>query len=115
MVGLGTRFAIERAEIGNSRPKTARASALPDEREAQQFASLALGRLRRKLPALELAFTGQCTEHHGRLMALALELIALLERQSAALDEQMRLLVEPLLPQIEQLDSMPGGDAIAAR
>ena len=30
MVGLGTRFAIERAEIGNSRPKAARASALPD-------------------------------------------------------------------------------------
>src|SRR5215510_15606885 len=30
MVGLGTRSAIERAEIGNSRPKAARASALPD-------------------------------------------------------------------------------------
>src|SRR5215813_2688159 len=30
MVGLGTRSAIERAESGNSRPKAARASALPD-------------------------------------------------------------------------------------
>jgi len=30
MVGLGTRSAIERAESGNSQPKTARASALPD-------------------------------------------------------------------------------------
>jgi hypothetical protein len=30
MVGLGTRSTIERVEIGNSRPKAARASALPD-------------------------------------------------------------------------------------
>src|SRR5262245_25105456 len=52
---------------------------------------------------------------HGRLLALSLELMELLERQIAALDEQMRLLVEPLRPQIEQLDSIPGVDAIAAR
>ena len=85
------------------------------ERDAQQFASLALGRLRRKLPELELALTGQFTEHHGRLIALALELIDGWERQRAALHEQMRLLIEPLLPQSEQLDSMPGVDATAAR
>jgi transposase len=35
---------------------------LEGERAAQKLASTALGRLRRKLPALELAFTGQCTE-----------------------------------------------------
>jgi hypothetical protein len=33
MVGLGTRSTIERVEIGNSRPKAARASALPDSDE----------------------------------------------------------------------------------
>jgi transposase len=88
---------------------------LEGERDAQTLASLALGRLRRKLPELEVALTGQFTEHHGRLIALSLELIDLLERQIAELDEQIRLLVEPLLPQIEQLDSIPGVDAIAAR
>jgi hypothetical protein len=30
MAGLGTRSTIERVEIGNSRPKAARASSLPD-------------------------------------------------------------------------------------
>jgi transposase len=85
------------------------------ERDAQKLASLALGRLRRKLPELELALTGQFTDQHGRLIALSLELIELLERQITALNEQMRLLVEPLLPQIEQLDSIPGVDATAAR
>ena len=88
---------------------------LAGERDAQTFASMALGRLRRKLPERELALTGQCTEHHGRLIALSLELLELLERQIAELDEQMRLLVEPFLPQIEQRDSIAGVDATAAR
>ena len=88
---------------------------LEGERNAQKLASMALGRLRRKLPELELALAGQFTEHHGRLIALSLELIDLLERQIAALNEQIRLLIEPLLPQIEQLDSIPGVDATAAR
>jgi transposase len=88
---------------------------LEGARNAQTLASLALGRLRRQLPALEVALTGQFTEHHGHLIALSLELMDLLERQIAELDAQIRLLVEPLLPQIEQLDSIPGVDATAAR
>jgi transposase len=71
---------------------------LEGEREAQQRAAMALGRWRRTLPALALAFTGQCTEPHGRRLALSLELIDLLERQIAELDEPIRLLVEPFLP-----------------
>jgi transposase len=88
---------------------------LAGERNAQKLASLALGRLRRKLPDLEVALTGQCTEHHGRLIAWSLELMDMLERQIAELDEQIRLLGEPFLPQIEQLDSIPGVDVTAAR
>jgi transposase len=76
---------------------------------------MALGRLRRKLPELAVAFTGQCTEQHGRLLALSLERSELLARQSAELDEQMRLLVEPVLPQIAQLASLAGVEATAAR
>jgi hypothetical protein len=51
---------------------------------------LALGTLRRKRPQLELALTGQFTEHHGRLIQGELEVMELLERQVAALDEQIR-------------------------
>src|SRR4029077_10670691 len=50
------------------------------ERDAQKRHSVALGPLRRKLPELELALTGQFMEHHGRLIALSLELIDLLEQ-----------------------------------
>ena len=91
------------------------AALIEGECDAQQLAAMALGRLRRKLPELELALTGQFTAHHGRIIALSLELIDVLERQIAELDDQIRVLVEPWMPQIEQLDSIPGVDATAAR
>ena len=76
---------------------------------------LALGRLRQKLPQLALALAGQFTAHHGRLIQSALELIDLLDRQIAELDQHIGELVAPLQPQIAQLDSIPGVDVIAAR
>jgi transposase len=85
------------------------------ECDAQKLASMARGRLRRKLPERERALTGQCTAHHGRMIALALELIDLLARQIADLNEQIGLLVAPLQAHIAQLDSMPGVDGTAAR
>ena len=78
------------------------------EREPQQLAAMALGRWRRQLPARQLALTGQCTAHQGRSSPMTLALIDLLERQIAALDAQSGVLVAPLVPQIEQLDTMPG-------
>ena len=59
------------------------------ERNPHKLAALAMGTLRRKLPELELALTGQFTEHHGRLIQGELELMELLERQIAELDEQI--------------------------
>jgi transposase len=64
---------------------------------------------------LDLALTGQCTAHHGTLLALLLELIEVLDRQIATLDQQIGTLVAPLQRQIAQLDSIPGVDIIAAR
>jgi len=39
----------------------------------------------------------------------------LLERQVAALDEQIRQATEPVAPQLDLLPSIPGSQAIAAR
>ena len=85
------------------------------ERDPQKLAALAMGTLRRKLPELALALTGQCTAHHGRLIQGELVLLELLERQSADLDEQIRQATEPFAPQLEQLQSIPGIQAITAR
>lgn len=61
---------------------------------------------RRKLPQLEVALTGQFTEHHARILQLSWELIALHNQQMAALDQQIGELVAPLAPQMEQLTSL---------
>ncbi len=62
-----------------------------------------------------MALTGQCTEHHGRLIQGELELMELLERQIAALDEQIRHATEAFAPQLEQRQSIPGLKSITAR
>ncbi len=85
------------------------------ERDPTRLAALALGTLRRKLPELELALTGQFTEHHGRLIEGELDLMELLERQIAELDEQIREATEPFAPQLELLQSLPGVKSITAR
>jgi transposase len=71
--------------------------------------------LKHKRPQLELALTGQCTAHHGTLLALVLELIEVLDRQMAPLDQQIGALVAPLQAQIAQRESIPGVDISAAR
>jgi transposase len=64
---------------------------------------------------LELVLTGQFTTHHGTLLALLLELIEVLDRQMATLDQQIGALVAPLQAQIAQLESIPGVEIMAAR
>jgi transposase len=91
------------------------AALVAGERDPQVLASLALGALKHKRPQLELALTGQFTAHHGTLLGLLLELIEVLDRQIATLDQQIGALVAPLQTQIAQLDSIPGVDLIAAR
>ena len=53
------------------------AALIGGERDPHTLAALALGTLRRKLPQLELALTGQCTAHHARIIQGALDLIDL--------------------------------------
>jgi transposase len=84
------------------------------ERDPKKLATMALGKMRRKLPQLELALTGQFTDHHGRIIQGALDLIDLLDSQLAEIDAHIGKLVEPLQPQLEQLDTIPGVDATAA-
>jgi transposase len=91
------------------------AAVMAGERDPQALAGLALGRLRRQLPQLEVALTGQFTPHHATIMQASLALVDLLNRQIADLESQIGALVAPLEPQITQLDRIPGVDKTAAR
>ena len=91
------------------------AALVAGERDPGALAALALGVLRRKQSPLELALTGPFTEHHAWLMQGALELIDRLNRQLTDLDQHIGELMAPLAPQLEQLTSLPGVEATAAR
>ena len=91
------------------------AALIAGERDPQKLAARALGKLRRKLPQLALALTGQFTEHHGGIMQGTLELIDLLDRQIAALETPMRDASAPFTAQLEPLMSIPGVNATTAR
>jgi transposase len=85
------------------------------KRDPQKLSAMALGTLRRKIPQLEVALEGQFTAHHARLIAGALELVDVLGRQMAEIDQQLQEVLGPMAPQLEQLDSIPGVDEITAR
>ena len=85
------------------------------ERDPPTRAALALGKVRRQVPALALALTGQCTDHHGRLLQAALDLLDRRNRQLADLAQQIGELLGLVAPQIAQLTRIPGVEALAAR
>jgi transposase len=91
------------------------AALLAGERAPKTMAALALGVLRRKQSQLELALTGLCTDHQAWLIQGALGLIDPLGRQLTDLDQHIGELTAPLAPQMEQLTSIPGVEATAAR
>jgi transposase len=84
------------------------------ERDAAKLSVMALGSLRRKMPQLAVALAGPCTAHHATLIAGALELVDVLGRQIVDIDQQLQALLGPMAPQLEQLDSIPGANAITA-
>jgi len=85
------------------------------ERDPQKLSAMALGTLRRKIPQLEVALEGQFTEHHARLIGGALELVDVLGRQIAEIDQELDELLSQMAPQLEQLESIPGVSDITAR
>lgn len=88
------------------------------ERDPKTLSELALGRLRVKIPQLELALEGQFTEHHAALIRMSLSQIDLLDEQIAEIDERIAKLVQAtprVQAAIEQLESIPGVDQTAAR
>ena len=87
------------------------------ERDPKRLRRLALGRLRSKLPQLELALEGEFTDHHGALIRLALEQVDVLDRQLSEIDARIANLASTnsaVSGAIEQLDSIPGIDQTAA-
>jgi transposase len=84
------------------------------ERSPKALAQLARSVLRRKISALEEAFTGHFTEHHAFLLGKMLARIDALDADIAELDAQIEAMTAPFASAVERLDEIPGIGPIAA-
>ena len=81
----------------------------------QEMAVLAKGKLRNKIPELELALEGNIEEHHRFLLELQLQRLQAAEKDLATLEQRIQQKLEPYATQLELLDEIPGVDwAVAA-
>jgi transposase len=84
------------------------------ERNPKVLAQMARSVLRRKITALEEAFTGHFTEHHAFLLGKMLARIDGLDADIAELDERIEVMVAPFGSAVQRLDEIPGIGRIAA-
>lgn len=75
-----------------------------------EIAVLAKGKLRNKIPELELALEGNIQEHHRFLLELQLQRLEAAERDLATLEQRIQQKLEPYATQLQLLDEIPGVD-----
>ena len=80
------------------------------EQDAAQLADMAQGKLRTKLPELQLALEGKVTPHHRLMLCLLWKELEAVEELMAEVDRQVQEVTRPYTPQIEQMDPVPGVD-----
>jgi transposase len=95
--------------LGKSGRKMLRAL-LRGDYDPKQMAELALGRLRKKIPQLQLALEGNCTAHHRYMLGRLLSHLGYLESQTREFDTRIALRLAELLPvdDYQRLDGIPG-------
>jgi transposase len=76
----------------------------------KEMAVLAKGKLRNKIPQLELALEGNLQEHHRFLLELQLQRLEAAEKDLATLEERIQQKLEPYATQLQLLDEIPGVD-----
>jgi transposase len=83
---------------------------LKGEQDPLHLAEMARGRLRAKIPQLQLALEGHCTPHHRFLLGRLLSHVSYLERQEERFSRRIARRLEELLPRESgmRLDAIPG-------
>jgi transposase len=84
------------------------------ERRGAVLADLALGKMRAKIPDLQLALEGRFGEHHALMCRLHLDHIDHLETMTTRLDTQVEAMMTPFRAERELLTTIPGIGPLAA-
>jgi transposase len=90
------------------------AALVAGERNPKVLAQLARRTLRKKIPALEEAFTGYFTDHHAFLLRQMLARVDAITADIAALDARIAEEIAPFTAAVGKLDEVPGINLAAA-
>ena len=90
------------------------AALIRGERNPTVLADMARASLRKKLPALEEAFTGRFDDHHAFLLVRMLARVDAIDADIAAVDQEVERHLAPFADQVAQLDEIPGIGPVAA-
>jgi transposase len=84
------------------------------ERDPLKLAEMPKGRMRRKIPDLAQALTGDFTDHHAQLARAILGRLEMVEAALVQLDETIRAACQPWAHELELLQTIPGvGEKVA--
>ena len=110
----GVKLSVVATDIFGKSGRAILDALIAGERDGQVLAGLALGRLRKKIPALTEALVGHFDDHHGFLAGMICDHIDTINEMVTALEGSIDTEIEPYRPAVELLDSIPGVDTRTA-
>jgi transposase len=106
----GVKLSVVATDIFGKSGRAILDALITGQRDGQVLADLALGRLRKKIPALAEALVGHFGDHHAFLARMICDHIDTIDAMVAELNARIDSEVEPYRAEIELLDSIPGVD-----
>jgi len=106
----GVKLSVVATDIFGKSGRAILDALIAGQRDGQVLADLALGRLRKKIPALAEALVGHFDDHHAFLARMICDHIDTINCMIAELNTRIDSEVEPYRAEVELLDSIPGVD-----
>jgi transposase len=110
----GIKLSVVASDIFGVSGRAMLAALIGGQRDPKMLAQLARTSMRRKISALEDAFTGHFTDHHAFLLAKMLGRVDGLDADIAELDGRIEDMIAPFAEAVARLDEIPGIGRIAA-
>jgi transposase len=106
----GAKLSVVATDIFGKSGRAMLDALIAGERDPKVLAELAMGRLRKKIPALAEALVGRFDDHHAFLANMICNHIDTIGRMIAELNTRIDTEIKPYRTEIELLDSLPGVD-----
>jgi transposase len=110
----GIKLSVVASDIFGVSGRAMLAALIGGQRDPAALAQLARTSMRRKISALEDAFTGHFTGHHAFLLTKMLARVDGLDADIAELDRRIEEMIAPFAETVARLDEIPGVGRVAA-